>query len=106
MGQTQSGLADQLQVSRQAMSKYLNGERGTPSKFITELLAITDLQIEQVVFPNSIDHPDGENEDCPAYWANIAIEALREAQKRGLTCQEIIANIVQETEKTISEIYP
>lgn len=104
MGLSQKALAAHLQVSSQALGQYMNGQRGAESKFVRELLTVTNLQGEYIVFPDSFDHPDGENCDHPAYFLNIAIESLREAQKRGVKTDSIILELLQLGEKTLSEL--
>lgn len=97
-------LADLMNVSRQSLNNYTSGRKGKPSKFITQLLAVANLNQEEIIFPDVFDHPDGETPDKPAYWANIAIEALREAEKRGIETSAIIAEIKKTVEPTLSEL--
>lgn len=84
MDRSAAALAADLQISPQGLGQYLNGHRGKPSKFIRHLLVFCNLNREEVIFPDRFDHPDGENPECPAYWLNVALEALHEAEKRGL----------------------
>ncbi len=95
LGVTASHLADLMEVSRANLNDYTSGRRGKPSKFVKELLDVANLSMEQVVFPDHFDHPDGENREKPHYWLNVAIEALREAGERGLDCS-IIAGMLKE----------
>jgi len=76
-------LADLMGTTRQALNNYTSGRKGKPSKFVAELLAVANLNREEIIFADRFDHPDGENREHPAYWCNIAMEALREAVERG-----------------------
>ncbi len=96
MGRSTAALAADLGLSAQALGQYLNGKRGKPSKFIADLLTFCNLNREEIILPDRFDHPDGENPEHPAYWANVALEALHEAEKRGLAeskANEIAGNI-------------
>jgi transcriptional regulator with XRE-family HTH domain len=88
MGISAQHLADLMGVSRQAINNYTRGRKGKPSKFVGDLLVVANLNREEMIFPDRFDHPDGENPEHPAYWMNIAIEAVHEATKRGLSEQE------------------
>lgn len=88
MGQSAAALAADFGIPKQTLGQYLNGQRGKPSKLITDLITYCNLNREEVIFPDRFDHPYCENPESPAYWANIALEALHEATKRGLSEQE------------------
>lgn len=88
MGRSAAALAADLQLSPQALGQYLNGKRGKPSRFLDNLLTFCNLNREEIIFPDRFDHPSGESQEYPAYWANVAIEALHEATKRGLSEQD------------------
>lgn len=88
MGRSAASLAADLGIKKQALFSYTSGQRGKPSKFLVDLLTYCNLNGEEIIFPDRFDHPDGESPDHPAYWANVAIEALHEATKRGLPEQE------------------
>jgi transcriptional regulator with XRE-family HTH domain len=88
MGRSAAALAADLGLSAQALGQYLNGKRGKPSKFIADLLTFCNLNREEIIFPDRFDHPSGENPEHPAYWANVALEALHEAEKHGLPEEE------------------
>lgn len=103
LGITAAYLADLMGVTRQALNNYTSGRKGKPSKFINELLAVANLNRAEIIFPDVFDHPDGENSDCAAYWANAAIEALREAEKRGVNVEDICKAIVEATTPTLSD---
>lgn len=94
-GCSAASLADRLSMSRQALNPYLLGKRGTPSMVVLDLLAVTGLNREEIIFPDRFDHPDGENRDTPAYWLNIALESLAEAAKRGADV-EATARLIRE----------
>lgn len=107
MGRSAAALAADLQLSAQALGQYLNGKRGKPSKFLDNLLTFCSLNREEVIFPDRFDHPDGENPECPAYWANVALEALHEAVLRGMDENEAnrIANEIRAAiEPTLQDI--
>lgn len=95
MGRSAAALAADFGISKQALFSYTSGGRGKPSKFLTDLLAFCNLNREEIIFPDRFDHPDGENQESPAYWANVALEALHEAKKRGLPEHE--ANQIAES---------
>ena len=84
LGITAQHLADLMGTSRQALNNYTSGRKGKPSKFVAELLAVANLNREEIIFPDRFDHPNGETPTHPAYWLNVALEALEEANKRGL----------------------
>lgn len=88
-------LADLMGTTRQALNNYTSGRKGKPSKFITELLAVANLNREEIIFPDRFDHPDGENREHPAYWANIAVEAIRQAEKKGMDTHEADKLVLQ-----------
>lgn len=84
LGITKAALAELIGFSPQNLAKYLTGEKPGGSKVIRRILDVSGLSSETVYFGDSFSHPDGENRDHPAYWVNLAIEALDEAKKRGL----------------------
>lgn len=84
MGRSAASLAADFGIPKQTIGQYLNGQRGKPSKLISDLLKFCGLNREEIIFPDRFDHPDGENPNSPAYWMNVALEALHEATKRGL----------------------
>lgn len=84
MGRSAAALAADFKVSKQSLGKYLLGQRGKPSKFLAELLQHCSLNREEIIFPDRFDHPSGGDPEHPAYWANIALEALEQACQRGL----------------------
>lgn len=88
LGVTAQHLADIMGVTRQALNNYSSGRKGKPSKFVAELLAVANLNREEIIFPDRFDHPGGETPEHPAYWANVALEAIHEATKRGLHEQD------------------
>ena len=88
LGVSAQHLAALMGKSRMALNNYTSGRKGKTSKFIIELLAVANLNREEIVFPNVWDHPDGENPDHPAYWLALAAEAVREAEKRGLPASQ------------------
>ncbi len=98
MGRSAAALAADFGIPKQTIGQYLNGQRGKPSKLIADLLIFCNLNREEMIFPDRFDHPGGESPDHPAYWANVALEALHEATKRGLPEQEAerIAEIIRQ----------
>jgi transcriptional regulator with XRE-family HTH domain len=106
LGITATYLAELMGTTRQALNNYTSGRKGKPSKFVIELLAVANLNREEIIFPDVFDHPDGENPDSPAYWANIAIEALAEAKKRGLDTTKIITQVKEMIEPILSDLNP
>lgn len=107
MGRSAASLAADLGVPKQTLGQYLNGQRGKPLEFLRRLLTFCNLNTETVIFPDRFDHPDGENPNCPAYWANVALETLHEATKRGLSEQEanrIAESIRQAIAPTLDDI--
>jgi transcriptional regulator with XRE-family HTH domain len=88
MGRSAAALAADFGIPKQTLGQYLNGQRGKPSRLITDLLIFCNLNREEIIFPDRFDHPDGENPESPVYWANVALEALHEATKRGLPEQD------------------
>jgi hypothetical protein len=88
MGRSAAALAADFGIPKQTIGQYLNGQRGKPSKLISDLLVFCGLNREEIIFPDRFDHPDGENPKHPAYWMNVALEAVHEATKHGLSEQE------------------
>lgn len=84
MGRSAAALAANFGIPKQTLGQYLNGQRGKVSKLISDLLTFCNLNREEIIFPNRFDHPEGENQQHQAYWANIALEAIQEATKHGL----------------------
>lgn len=107
MGRTAAALAADFGIPKQTIGQYLNGQRGKPSKLVTDLLIFCNLNQEEIIFPDRFDHPCGESPDHPAYWANVALEALQEATKRGLTeqdAEQIAQNIRQAIAPMLDDI--
>ncbi len=107
MGRSASALAADFGIPKQTLGQYLNGQRGKPSKLIAELLIFCNLSREDIIFPNRFDHPDGENQESPAYWMNAAIEAIHEATKRGLPehqAERIVGSIRQAIAPMLADI--
>ena len=98
LGISAQHLAELMGTTRQALNNYTSGRKGKPSKFISEILAVANLNREEIIFPDRFDHPNGENPERSEYWMNIALEAIHEATKRGLPEQEAekIANIIRQ----------
>jgi len=88
MGRSAAALAADFGIPKQTIGQYMNGQRGKPSKLVSDLLVFCGLNREEIIFPDRLDHPDGENPESPAYWMNVAIEAIHEATKRGLPEQD------------------
>ena len=103
LGISAQHLADLMSATRQALNNYTSGRKGKPSKFIGELLAVANLNRAEIIFPDVFDHPYGENHNHPAYWANVALEALREAEKRGMQVKAICEAIAEATTPTLSD---
>ena len=107
MGRSAAALAADFGIPKQTIGQYLNGQRGKPSKLITDLLTFCNLNREEIIFPDRFDHPDGENPESPAYWANVALEAIHEATKRGLpeqTAPKIAESIRQAITPLLDDI--
>lgn len=102
LGISAKHLSDLMGVTRQALNNYTSGRKGKPSNFIIQLLAVSNLNQIEIIFPNVFDHPNGENSDCAAHWANVAIEALQEAKKRGVEVEAICKDIMNATTPTLS----
>ncbi len=83
MGRSAAALAADFGIPKQTIGQYLNGQRGKPSKLISDLLVFCNLNREEIIFPDRFDHPDGENPQHAAYWANVALEALEQAVNCG-----------------------
>ena len=88
MGRSAAALSSDFGIPKQTLGQYLNGQRGKASKLVTDLLTFCNLNREEIVFPDRFDHPDAENPKHPAYWANVALEAIHEATNHGLPQQE------------------
>jgi hypothetical protein len=92
-------LAEMFDLDAKVLRDYVSGRRGTHSRFITDLVRDAGLLYEAVIFPDSFDDVHtGENPDHQNYWLNLAIESLREAEKRGLdkaVANEIVQKIYE-----------
>lgn len=107
VGRSAAVLAADFGIPKQTIGQYLNGQRGKPSKVIADLLTFCNLNREEIIFSDRFDHPDGENPGHPAYWANVAIEAMETAVKCGLPEQEaekIAESIRKATAPTLYDI--
>lgn len=103
MGRSAAALAADLGIPKQTIGQYLNGQRGKPSKLVSDLITFCNLNREEIIFPDRFDHPNGENPEHPTYWANIALEALYEAQKRGLDVSGIAEQIADAVKPLIAD---
>ena len=83
IGKPKSGLADLMGVTPQGLNSYLNGSRNSASKFIIEACAVAGLNREEILFPDVFDSVEHEHDGHPAYWINLAIEALKQSKQRG-----------------------
>ena len=98
MGRSAAALAADFGIPKQTLGQYLNGQRGKPSKLVSDMLTFCNLNREEIIFPDRFNHLEGENPEHPAYWCNVALEALHEATKRGFpeqTAEKIGENIRQ-----------
>jgi transcriptional regulator with XRE-family HTH domain len=82
-GITAAQLAALIGKSPQSLNNYLTGDKGKPSKFVRHLCQVTGINREEIYFPDRFDHPDGGDPESPAYWLNLAIEAIEQAAARG-----------------------
>lgn len=105
LGITAAQLAEMAGVSRQELNDYTRGRRGKPSEFVANILEVAGLLREEVLFPDFFDHPDACNQNRPQYWLSLAIEALQEAKKRGIDCDEIGQEIFKAGQKGLAEIF-
>lgn len=83
LGITKTALADLMEVSKQTLNDYISGRRNSQSKFISQLCAVAGLNREEILFPDVFDSVEHEHDGHPAYWINLAIEALKQAEQRG-----------------------
>ena len=88
MGRSAANLAADFGIPKQTIGQYLNGQRGKPSKLVSDLLIFCGLNREEVIFSDPFDHPESDNPESPEYWAALALEAIHEATKRGLPEKE------------------
>lgn len=107
LGITAAQLADLMKVSPQALNNYLRGRKVKESKFVNHLLDVANLSREEIIFPDRFEHPDGENPEHPAYWMNIAAEAIAEAVDRGLpedVSWPAMKGLLAEAEKLLTDL--
>ena len=71
---------------------------------MARVLQVSGLLREEVFFPDVFDHPDACDRDEPQYWLSLAIEALQEAKKRGIDCDEIAKQIFSAGQKGLAEL--
>lgn len=79
-GINQSEIAQRAGMSRQTVSQYLNGVRGVGFHPIAKIKEVTGVCAETVYFKNEFGD-NGENDQMPEYWLNVATEALRSAKQ-------------------------
>ena len=79
-GITQSEIARRAGMSRQTVSQYLNGMRGVCFHPIAKIKDATGVCAETVYFQNEFG-VNGENDQMPEYWLNVATEALRSSKQ-------------------------
>lgn len=103
LGITAAHLADLMGVSKQSLNSYTSGRKGVASKFVSDLCAVANVNREEIFFPDRFDHPAGENPEHPAYWVNIALEALTQAKKRGMDTSEIQTVIYDSANQMIED---
>lgn len=106
MGRSAAALAADFGIPKQTLGQYLHGQRGKASKLVSDLLTFCNLNREEIIFPDRFDHPDGENPEHPAYWANIAIEAMEQAVNCGMPeneAKEIARKISEAVKPLIAE---
>jgi len=104
LGITAVQLAEMAGVSRQVLNDYTRGRRGRKSEFVARVLQVSGLLREEFFFPDVFDHPDACDRDEPQYWLSLAIEALQEAKKRGIDCDEIAKQIFSAGQKGLAEL--
>lgn len=75
--------------SPQMWNNYAQNRRGGISKFEQEVKVVTGLNFEQIWFDDAFDHPAGDDSSTPFYWLNLALEALRLAEEKGIDTTEI-----------------
>jgi hypothetical protein len=81
---------------------YLHGKRGHVPTIVDKIKTILSMNYEELYFPSLIDHLMAENPEHPAYYANLAAEAIRQAEMRGLpNAQSITALIVEAGRDTL-----
>lgn len=105
LGRSAAALARELGMQPQSLNSYLNGARGKRSKFLEKLLRAAKLQSEEVIFRNVIASPKGEDREHAAYWLNVALEALREAEARGADVHNIAAKIHEHAWTLLPEVW-
>ena len=81
---TQTELANRLGKKKANLHQYISGRRGKPGEVLTALCDKTGLMSEEIIFPDVTGHPHGKHENTPAYWLNLAHEAVKQAKRRGL----------------------
>ena len=80
IGINQSEIAQRAGMNRQTVSQYLNGVRGVGFHPIAKIKEVTGVCAETVYFKNEFGD-NGENDQMPEYWLNVATEALRSAKQ-------------------------
>lgn len=93
LGISQSHLAELCCVKPQSLTPYSEGRRRKSSSLIDNVCAVANVIREEIFFPDVFDHPHGENPNRPEYWANIAIEALKQADILGADTDAIKESI-------------
>ncbi len=89
MGRSAAALATDFGIPKQTLGQYLNGQRGKPSKLVSDFLTFCGLNREEVIFSDPFDHPEGDNPESPVYWAALALEALHQAKEKGLPKNDV-----------------
>jgi hypothetical protein len=100
-GITNAKMAGELGVGHSNLLAYGKGKRGHIPKIIGDVCITFGLLYDEIFFANAIDHPMAENKDDATYWANLAIEAIRQAGLRGLPDAEAITARIVESGRSI-----
>lgn len=105
LGITAKQLADMAGLSKQNLHVYLKGVKGKDSKVVLHVCQVSGLNREEIFFPDVFDHPDGDNPEKPAYWFNLAIEALKQAKQRGGNIDGLIPELKEFAVRSLPDFY-
>ena len=106
LGITAKQLADMAGIQKQNLHAYLKGAKGKSSTVVLHVCAVADLNREEVFFPDPFNHPWGGDPGKPAYWLALAIEALKEAQDRGVTVHNLIDELLRVGREGLDDFGP
>ena len=90
LGITASRLAELINISKQQFNNYSSGRAGASANKVEKEICInTGILFERIFFKDAFETWESANKSHPSYWISLALEALNEAQKRGVDLNRV-----------------